>query len=111
MGARVGSERQQALAAERGDRLWRACFLVGLLAGGAALRAVDPRLTEFTIARSPLLITVAGLLVGYGTRLGGGCTCGHGICGNSRLEVRSIVATVTFMLTGALAVFLARAGS
>ena len=88
------------LSAGRGDRLWRACFLAGLLAGGAMLRAIDPQLTEFTITRSPLLIVVAGLLVGYGTRLGSGCTSGHGVCGVARGSRRSIAATLVFMALG-----------
>ena len=88
------------LAGKAGDRLWRACFLLGLLAGGSALRAIDPHLTAFSIERSPLLIVVAGVLVGYGTRLGGGCTSGHGVCGVARGSRRSITATLVFMLIG-----------
>ena len=96
------------LAAERRDRVWRACFVAGLLAGGAALRAVDPQLAAFTIARSPLLIVAAGLLVGYGTRLGSGCTSGHGVCGVARGSRRSIVATLVFMALGIATVFAMR---
>lgn len=57
---------------------------------------------------SPFALIVAGLLVGFGTRLGSGCTSGHGICGISRLSMRSIIATVTFMLVGMLTVYVAR---
>ena len=58
---------------------------------------------------SPLIVlAIAGLLVGYGTRLGGGCTSGHGICGNARLSVRSLVATLLFMSTAGITVFLVR---
>lgn len=89
---------------DRGYRLW---FLAGLLAAGAALAALRP--STFSSASSPLwLVAVAGLLVGYGTRLGSGCTSGHGVCGISRLSARSITATMTFMATGALAVFVSR---
>jgi uncharacterized membrane protein YedE/YeeE len=81
---------------------WRIAFVVGLIAGGLLYqRATGMPLIE----RSdfPTWMTViAGLLVGYGTRLGGGCTSGHGICGVSRLSMRSIVATITFVLVGML---------
>jgi uncharacterized membrane protein YedE/YeeE len=58
--------------------------------------------------RSPLLIVLAGLLVGFGTRLGSGCTSGHGVCGLSRLSLRSLAATLTFMATGVLTVWVLR---
>lgn len=90
---------------DRGYRLW---FLAGLLAAGVALAVLRPS-TFPSAPVSPLwLVAVAGLLVGYGTRLGSGCTSGHGVCGISRLSARSITATVTFMATGALAVFASR---
>jgi uncharacterized membrane protein YedE/YeeE len=54
------------------------------------------------------VLAVAGLLVGYGTRLGGGCTSGHGVCGIARLSVRSLVATMIFMLTAGISVYLVR---
>ncbi|ENW05055.1 YeeE/YedE family protein [Acinetobacter beijerinckii] len=63
---------------------------------------------EIVIKSSPLGLIIAGLLVGFGTRLGSGCTSGHGICGISRLSVRSIVATITFMLAGIVTVFIIR---
>lgn len=63
---------------------------------------------EIVIKSSPLGLIIAGLLVGFGTRLGYGCTSGHGICGISRLSVRSIVATITFMLAGLATVFIIR---
>lgn len=63
---------------------------------------------EIVIKSSQLGLIIAGLLVGFGTRLGSGCTSGHGICGISRLSVRSIVATVTFMLAGIVTVFVIR---
>ena len=79
---------------------WRIAFLVGLLAGGWIYQAVTgtPLLERDDY---PLWMTLlAGLLVGFGTRLGSGCTSGHGICGVSRLSVRSIVATLTFVFIG-----------
>ncbi|MBJ8439447.1 YeeE/YedE family protein [Acinetobacter junii] len=63
---------------------------------------------EIVIKSSPIGLIIAGFLVGFGTRLGSGCTSGHGICGMSRLSVRSIVATVTFMLAGIVTVFVIR---
>lgn len=90
----------------KGDTLWRICFLAGLFCGGLVLRIVLPSAYDFGILRPlPILIT-AGLLVGFGTRLGSGCTSGHGVCGVSRLSPRSLVATGTFIATGALAAYL-----
>jgi uncharacterized membrane protein YedE/YeeE len=63
---------------------------------------------EIVLTASPLMMIIAGLLVGFGTRLGSGCTSGHGICGMSRLSVRSIVATLTFMFAGFVAVYILR---
>jgi uncharacterized membrane protein YedE/YeeE len=90
-----------------GEVAWRALLLVGLLIGGVVAGRAWPGSFPAQAAPWPLL-AVAGLLVGYGTKLGGGCTSGHGVCGISRGSVRSIVATVTFMLTGVIAVFVLR---
>ena len=91
-----------AFSEQRGEAGWRIAFIVGLIAGGLLYQwATGTPLIE----RSdfPLWMTVvAGLLVGYGTRLGSGCTSGHGICGVSRLSMLSIVATATFVLIGML---------
>lgn len=87
-----------------GDRAWRYVFLLGLLVGGAILRVSVPEVFGAPVA-GPGAIVAAGLLVGFGTRLGSGCTSGHGVCGNSRLSVRSAIATVTFILAGAVTVF------
>jgi hypothetical protein len=88
-----------------GARSWRLLFLAGLLVGGAAFVVFDPRALASGLDRSPLALAVAGLLVGFGTRLGGGCTSGHGVCGLGQLSGRSLVATLTFMATGAVTVF------
>jgi uncharacterized protein len=85
-------------------RGWRAAFVAGLLAGGALLLALYPEAYPTGPSRSLGALAVAGLLVGFGARLGGGCTSGHGVCGVGRLSVRSLVATVTFIVAGALAV-------
>ena len=88
---------------------WRqaAAFVIGLPLG-AALVAGFVRRPEGLIAASPAALIVAGLLVGFGTRLGNGCTSGHGVCGMARLSPRSIAATLTFMATAALTVFIMR---
>lgn len=83
-------------------------FLSGLFAGGLALRLLYPTALDSAWTPSLMLALPAGLLVGYGTQLGGGCTSGHGVCGISRLSARSLVATGTFMLTGFATVFVAR---
>jgi uncharacterized membrane protein YedE/YeeE len=89
------------------DRGWRLAFLIGLPLG-AALTSLVARLPVVDIQASPAVLVVAGLLVGFGTRLGNGCTSGHGVCGMSRGSVRSIAATLTFMGVAGLVVFVAR---
>lgn len=93
------------LAAPRGDAGWRVAFLAGLAAGGLGLAILHPELLASTLARSTPALIAAGLLVGIGTRLGNGCTSGHGVCGIGRLSKRSMAATGVFMLTGAIAVY------
>ncbi|MCY1036072.1 YeeE/YedE family protein [Corallococcus sp. BB11-1] len=99
------------LAPVRGDIAWRVLFFGGLLSGGLLLAWLRPG--SFA-APAPLgmgggaLLVAAGLLVGFGSRLGNGCTSGHGVCGISRGSARSLAATLTFMATGVLTVFLAR---
>jgi uncharacterized protein len=85
---------------------WRLYFTGGLLAGGLLESFGNPSVFAFTLSRSWVAIVVAGLLVGYGARLGNGCTSGHGICGVSRLSRRSILATILFIATGAAVVFI-----
>ena len=90
----------------KGETGWRASFLAGLLAGGLLLRIFLPGAFDFGIIRPYGALIVAGLLVGYGTRLGNGCTSGHGVCGISRMSPRSMVATITFIASGVLTVYL-----
>jgi uncharacterized protein len=94
---------------DSGGPPWRqaAAFIVGLPLG-AVLIATFVRRPDLVIAASPVALVVAGLLVGFGTRLGNGCTSGHGVCGMARLSPRSILATLTFMATAALTVFVTR---
>lgn len=91
-----------------GEVRWRAFFLAGLVLGGLALRAFHPGAFPAEISGGVPAIALAGLLVGFGTSLGSGCTSGHGVCGLSRFSARSLVATLTFMATGALTVFVVR---
>lgn len=88
-----------------GDTAWRVWFLVGLIGGGAAVFAGVPRFAAFQLEAGTGTLLVAGFLVGLGTRVGGGCTSGHGVCGTSRGSLRSIVATLTFMATGFATVY------
>jgi uncharacterized membrane protein YedE/YeeE len=91
----------------KGDVQWRAMFVGGLVVGGLILALLAPR--AFSAGNMPLpLVALAGLLVGAGTRLGNGCTSGHGVCGISRLSPRSLAATGTFIATGVITVLLSR---
>jgi uncharacterized membrane protein YedE/YeeE len=95
------------LSPQLGGRAWRILFLIGLIAGAVLSRRLGLGVSPEIAADGPLLIA-AGLLVGFGTRLGGGCTSGHGVCGLARLSPRSGVATVVFMAAGASVVFVMR---
>ena len=86
---------------------WRLAFIVGLLIAPFVWQLFAP-LPAIELPTNPRLIVLAGLLVGFGTRLGSGCTSGHGVCGLSRLSRRSLAATVTFIAFGALTVFVMR---
>jgi len=90
--------------AEGGRTGWRLAFLAGLLAGGLVALGTMPGAFDIGLDRSLGATVGAGLLVGFGTRLGGGCTSGHGVCGIGRLSRRSLLATVTFMASGAATV-------
>jgi uncharacterized protein len=94
---------------ENGDeRYWRLIFLGGLFLGALIAAVTSGALSGVTpVANTPVLI-VAGLLVGIGTRMGGGCTSGHGVCGISRFSLRSVVATCVFMASGVATVFVIR---
>ena len=88
-----------------GETLWRAVFVVGLITGGFIMAQLTPRSFDIGVSRSAGALLCAGLLVGFGTRLGNGCTSGHGVCGISRGSVRSLVATAVFMATGGAVVY------
>ena len=91
-----------------GDFRWRAAFLVGLLAAAPLMALAGVALPSVSIDASLAVVILAGFLVGLGTRLGSGCTSGHGVCGIGRGSSRSITATLTFMATGITTVFLVR---
>ena len=90
------------------DSRWRWLFITGLLLGGwlyeGAIAAQPTPVSEF----APVSMVAGGLLVGFGTRLGNGCTSGHGVCGLGRLSFRSLVAVLTFLATGFITVFITR---
>jgi uncharacterized membrane protein YedE/YeeE len=90
-----------------GDRAWRLLVLAGLLFAAPLYRLVTAYPAVNVTQNVPLLI-IAGFLVGVGTRYGGGCTSGHGVCGIARLSPRSLVATATFMVAGFVTVYMVR---
>ena len=97
-----------ALHPTKGDTLWRVLFVLGLFLGGIVIGNLNPQAFENTVETSTAMTVVAGLLVGFGTILGSGCTSGHGVCGISRLSPRSIFATLVFISSGVAAVFIFR---
>lgn len=94
------------LRLQKGETLWRALFVLGLVAGGAIAAWISPSSITFDLDRSAITLVVAGLFVGVGTQMGNGCTSGHGVCGVSRFSKRSMVSVVTFMGVAALVVWI-----
>ena len=92
----------------RPKELWRWAFIMGLVFGGVILNQISPSVFSGALLSDQWTTVIAGVLVGFGTRLGSGCTSGHGICGMSRLSLRSIVATLTFIITGMVSVYVFR---
>jgi uncharacterized membrane protein YedE/YeeE len=91
----------------RDDATWRVLFIIGLFGGaGGWLAVTGGPVVAFDVGW-PILV-IGGLLTGIGTRIGAGCTSGHGVCGLARLSPRSIVATLTFVIVGGLTVFISR---
>ena len=90
------------------DKGWRVLFIAGMLSGAILYALLRGEPADLDIQVGPLLTVFAGLLVGFGTRLGSGCTSGHGICGLARFSRRSFTATAVFMLTAIATVFLTR---
>jgi uncharacterized membrane protein YedE/YeeE len=97
----------EILAPNTRDRTWRLAFVVGMVLAGLVAAIIEP--TAITRSPAPLpVVAIGGVLVGFGTRLGTGCTSGHGVCGLSRFSRRSLVAVMTFMLTGGITVAIVR---
>lgn len=91
-----------------GDVAWRMAFVAGIIGTGVVASFFAPESFEVGVDRSVAAVVVAGLLVGFGTRLGSGCTSGHGVCGLARLSARSMVSVVTFITAGAATVWVTR---
>lgn len=87
----------------KGDMAWRLAIMLGLISGGIVMHLINPAALGET-QPNLLRYLLAGLLVGFGTQLGGGCTSGHGVCGISRLSPRSVFATITFIASGVVTV-------
>ena len=96
------------LRPQSGDVAWRMAFVAGLVLAPLLYRFAGGALPPIVLPDSAAVVIAGGLLVGFGTRLGGGCTSGHGVCGMARLSPRSIAATLVFMASGFATVFVAR---
>ena len=97
-----------AVPARRDDWGWRLAFLLGLVAAPLVVLAVTGEPVRQTVSGDLVAMGVAGLLVGFGTILGSGCTSGHGVCGLARLSARSLAAVLTFVATAVVTVFVLR---
>ena len=95
-------------AENREELMWRVAMVIGMIAAPGLIFAVTGTMPEIAVPVSPAMIIVGGVIVGFGASLGSGCTSGHGVCGLSRLSVRSLVAVPTFMATAAATVFVIR---
>lgn len=90
------------------DTAWRACFVAGLVCAPLGYVALSGQGLNIVTQAPPLLSVIAGLAVGFGTRLGSGCTSGHGICGIARFSKRSFLATAVFMASAMVTVYITR---
>ncbi|MBL1420670.1 MAG: YeeE/YedE family protein [Alphaproteobacteria bacterium] len=90
------------------DWSWRAAILLGMVSAPVAYLLVSGNMPAFNVPVSTNMLVIGGLIVGCGVTLGSGCTSGHGVCGMARLSPRSIAATLTFMLTTAITVYIVR---
>ena len=97
------------ISANKSGFIWRSFFILGLIIGPVILSFFPYKNLGFVMpVTNPILIIIGGLLVGYGTQLGSGCTSGHGVCGIGRLSIRSIVGTCVFVGVGVITVFMSR---
>jgi hypothetical protein len=90
------------------DWSWRAAVLAGMISGPMAVLLITGDMPAVQVPASTLMLVVGGLIVGIGVTFGAGCTSGHGVCGMARLSPRSIIATLTFMITTAITVYVIR---
>lgn len=88
------------------DRYWRLLFIIGLILGTFFTLKLFPQFNYDMIPAEPMTLFIGALLVGFGTRLGSGCTSGHGVCGIPRGSIRSIIATIVFIFSGIVTVYL-----
>ena len=93
---------------DQGDLGWRLAFIAGLLLAPLLVPLATGEPVQQTVSSNVALMVVAGLITGFGSVFGGGCTSGHGVCGMSRLSTRSLIATATFMATAFVTVFVTR---
>ncbi|ASM74737.1 YeeE/YedE family protein [Sulfitobacter sp. DFL-23] len=90
------------------DWSWRASVLAGMISGPLAVMLITGQMPAVEVPVSTTMLVIGGFLVGIGVTFGAGCTSGHGVCGMARLSTRSIAATLTFMLTTGITVFVVR---
>lgn len=95
-------------ASGRDEFSWRAAMVLGMVLAPGVVFALTGTMPEVNVPVSPAMIIVGGVIVGFGASLGSGCTSGHGVCGLSRLSVRSLVAVPTFMATAGITIFIIR---
>ncbi|MCG7628591.1 YeeE/YedE family protein [Epibacterium sp. MM17-32] len=96
------------LVENRQEMSWRIAVILGMILAPVLIFAVTGAMPALTVPVSPMMIVIGGVIVGFGASLGSGCTSGHGVCGLSRLSIRSLVAVPTFMATAAITVFVIR---
>jgi len=96
------------ISTDQSGNAWRILFLVGLVIGGFVWALAGGDAGSITVTAGTPELIIAGLLVGFGTQLGSGCTSGHGVCGIGRLSPRGLVSTLIYMFTGAVVIFLMR---
>lgn len=96
------------LPQNRSEAAWRGALVVGMIAAPGVIFLVSGSMPQVDVPVSPAMIAIGGVIVGLGASLGSGCTSGHGVCGLSRLSIRSLVAVPTFIATAAITVFIIR---
>ena len=95
-------------AEDKEELKWRAAMILGMIAAPILIFLFTGEMPEVNVPISPMMIVLGGVIVGFGASLGSGCTSGHGVCGLSRLSVRSLVAVPTFMATGVITLYIIR---